>query len=112
MFGPFRLGQVPAQHVNGMGGVGGGGVPRGHTPGKWRLIPDLSYPEGGSVNNGIRPELFSLRYTSVEVVAAAAQRLGKGALLAKLDINQHTGLCLCTPATDGCWALNGRVPTT
>ena len=63
-----------------------GVVPTGHTPGRWGLITDLSYPEGASVNDGIRRDLCSLRYTSVEAVAAAAQRLGEGTLLAKLDI--------------------------
>ena len=33
MFGPFRLGQVPALHVNGMGGGGGG--PEG--PHSWQM---------------------------------------------------------------------------
>ena len=32
------------------------------------------------------PQLCSLQYTSVEWVARAAQSLGKGTLLAKLDI--------------------------
>ena len=77
-----------------------------------RLITDLSYPEGGSVNDGFRPELCSLRYTSVEAVAAAAQRLGKGHCWRSWILNRHTGLCRCTPATDGCWALNGGEPTT
>jgi hypothetical protein len=81
MLGPFHPGQLPDLHVNRMGVV-----PKGHTPGRWRLITDLSYPEGASVNDGIPPELCSLKYTSVEVVAAMAQRLGEGALLAKLDI--------------------------
>ena len=58
----------------------------GHTPGRWRLITDLSHPEGGSVKDGIASEWCSLRYMTVEEVAAAAQRLGTGALLAKLDI--------------------------
>jgi hypothetical protein len=43
-------------------------------------------PQGNSVNDGIKSELCSLKYTSVERVARAAQQLGKGALLAKLDI--------------------------
>lgn len=68
-------------HINRMGLT-----PKGHTPGKWRLITDLSYPEGASVNDGILPRLCSLHYTTVESVALAAQRLGKGTLLAKIDI--------------------------
>ena len=39
-----------------------------------------------SVNNSIQCDLCSLRYTSVEIVATAAQRLGVGALLAKIYI--------------------------
>eukprot|EP00731_Ephydatia_muelleri_P032810 Em0024g354a len=32
-----------------------GVVPKGHATGKWRLITDLSYPPGKSVNDGIVP---------------------------------------------------------
>ena len=63
-----------------------GVIPKGHTPGKWRLITDLSHPEGNSVNDGIEPRLVSISYISVEAVAIAARRLGRGALLAKVDI--------------------------
>ena len=38
-------------------------------PNKWRLIVDLSYPPVHSVNDGIDPELCSLKYTRVEEVA-------------------------------------------
>ena len=81
MAGLFPPGSVPGLHINRMGVV-----PKGHTPGRWRLITDLSHPEGESVNDGIKAELCSLKYTSVKAVAAAAQRLGQGAQLAKLDI--------------------------
>ena len=63
-----------------------GVIPKGHTPGKWRLITDLSFPEGGSVNDGIDPAHCSLSYVSVETVAAAAMRWGRGAMMAKVDI--------------------------
>ena len=68
-----------------------GVVPKGHTPGKWRLITDLSHPDGNSVNDGIEGQLCLMKYTSVEAVAAAAQQLGQGGLLAKLDISQPIG---------------------
>ncbi len=35
-------------------------VPKGHVPDKWRLIVDLSFPQGGSVNDGVNSELCSL----------------------------------------------------
>ena len=63
-----------------------GVIPKGHTPGRWRLITDLSFPPGASVNDGIDPEVCSLQYTSVEKVARVAQKLGRGTLLAKLDV--------------------------
>ena len=56
------------------------------TPGKWRLITDLSHPEGGSVNNGIHPSMCTLHYTSVDRVARSMQKYGKGALMAKIDV--------------------------
>ena len=63
-----------------------GVVPKGHTPGKWRLITDLSFPDGASVNNGIDPDLCSLQYTSVKRIVRVAQQYGLHALLAKVDI--------------------------
>ena len=57
-----------------------------HQPGKWRLITDLSYPEGTSVNDAIDPALCSLSYITVDQVALRALSLGKGALIAKTDI--------------------------
>ena len=63
-----------------------GVIPKGHNEGKWRLITDLSYPTGHSVNDGINPALCSLRYITVEIVASEAAALGPGALIAKVDI--------------------------
>ena len=63
-------------------------IPKKNKPGKWRLIVDLSSPAGASVNDGIRMELCSLSYTSVDVVAEKVLGMGKGTLLAKMDIKQ------------------------
>ena len=79
--GPLTQEAAQGLHVSRIGVI-----PKGRVPGKWRLITDLSFPEGSSVNDGIDPALCSLQYTSVEKVAAAARRLGPGALLAKVDI--------------------------
>ena len=84
--------QIPGLHINRMGVV-----PKGHTPGRWRLITDLSFPQGASVNDGINRELCSLSYTSVERVATAVQRFGPGALLAKLDIRAAYRLVPVSP---------------
>ncbi len=49
-------------------------------------MENLSAPDGKSVNDGISKELASLSYvTTIEDVVAG---LGKGALMAKMDIKQ------------------------
>ena len=63
-----------------------GVIPKSHQPGKWRLIVDLSYPEGASVNDGIDPALCSLSYTSVDWAVKLIVAAGRGSLLAKLDL--------------------------
>ena len=63
-----------------------GVIPKKHKPDKWRLILDLSSPEGHSVNDGIAKELASLCYVSVDDVVAQVVRLGRGSMLAKMDI--------------------------
>ena len=63
-----------------------GVIPKGHIPGKWRLITDLSYPPGLSVNDGIDKELCSLKYVTVDIVARMVARLGPASLMAKVAI--------------------------
>ena len=84
MLGPFSahsLTDLPPLHVNRLGVI-----PKGHNTGKWRLITDLSYPPGLSVNDGIDYDLCSLKYISVDRVAEVIARYPPGALLAKIDI--------------------------
>ena len=63
-------------------------IPKKGKPGKWRLIVDLSSPEGASVNDGVDKETSSLSYTSVDAIASRVLALGQGAMLAKMDIKQ------------------------
>ena len=63
-----------------------GVIPKRHQPGEWRLIVDLSAPEGRSVNDFIDASLCSLMYASVDDVADFVLTAGQGTLLAKLDI--------------------------
>ena len=49
---------------------------------------DLSSPTDASINYGIQKDLCSLSYTSVDVVAEIILALGRGALIAKMDIKQ------------------------
>ena len=82
MLGPFTdTADLPPLQVNRFGVI-----PKGHNTGKWRLITDLSFPKGRSVNDGIDPAFCSMAYTTVEEVATLAASLGKGTLMAKVDI--------------------------
>ena len=61
-------------------------IPKQNQPGKFRLIVDLSSPQGFSVNDGIDPQLCTLKYTSVTQAANMVKHLGQGALMAKLGL--------------------------
>lgn len=81
IMGPFPVQTAPRVHINRFGVI-----PKKHQPGKWRLITDLSFPEGSSINDTIDPKICSLSYITVDQVANKAIALGKGSLLAKIDI--------------------------
>ena len=94
------LGPLPAilpdgqrVHINRVGVV-----PKGHTPGKWRMITDLSFPEGLSINDGVESALCSLEYTSVDRVAEVVAKLGLGTLMAKIDIKSAYRMIPVHPA--------------
>ena len=82
VYGPVGPDLVPSVHVNRFGLV-----PKGHGTGQWRLIVDLSFPKGGSVNDGIEPEVCTVRYTSVDEACKRITALGRGAVLAKFDVH-------------------------
>ena len=65
-----------------------GVIPKKNRPGKWRLICDLSAPENHCVNDGIDPDLCSMKYISVHDAIREIQKLGKGTFLAKIDIKE------------------------
>ncbi|XP_021342872.1 uncharacterized protein LOC110443160 isoform X1 [Mizuhopecten yessoensis] len=55
-------------------------------PGKFRLIHDLSYPEGNSINAGISKEKSKVTYDTIDTVISLVKSFGTGCLLAKTDI--------------------------
>ena len=63
-----------------------GVIPKRNNPGKWRLILDLSHPQGTSVNDGIDSNNYSLSYVSVDDIAQSIIHFGPGTLLAKCDV--------------------------
>ena len=50
------------------------------------MILDLSSPAGYSVNDGIPKDTFSVQYMQVDDIINAVVELGRGALIAKFDI--------------------------
>lgn len=89
--GEVRAGRILGPLPPGLEAVGihvsrFGVIPKPHQPGKWRLITDLSSPPGSSVNDGVDPGLCSLSYASTDDAVCIVRRLGRGAILAKFDL--------------------------
>ena len=81
LVGPFCPHVVPNVHISRFGVI-----PKNHQETKWRLIVDLSFPSGQSVNDGIPKELCSLKYITIDDAINYIVRLGPGTHLAKIDI--------------------------
>ena len=93
ILGPFTTSDAPRVHINRFGAI-----PKKHQPGRWRLITDLSFPVGTSVNDAIDPRPCSMAYVSVDQVAGQALTLGKGSLLAKIDVKSAYRLIPICPS--------------
>lgn len=91
--GPFPHGAIPKAQINRFGVI-----PKGHQANKWRLIVDLSHPKGKSVNSGIPKHLCSMSYISVDEAIKQIITLGRGTLLAKIDIKSAFRLIPVHPA--------------
>ena len=62
-----------------------GVVPKKHSS-EWCTIYHLSYPEGGSINDYIPKDPYSLQYVWVDDAMRALQSLGQGSYMAKTDL--------------------------
>ena len=63
-------------------------IPKKNKPNKWRLIVDLSSPEGTSINDGIDPKRSSLTYASIDHLSALVVSEGRGSFMVKADIKE------------------------
>ena len=63
-----------------------GVIPKKNKVNAWRLILDLSFPLEHSVNDGIDKSEFPVGYAKVDDAIRLIVKLGKGALMAKVDI--------------------------
>ncbi|CAH2315539.1 Hypothetical predicted protein, partial [Pelobates cultripes] len=98
MAGPFDSPPFPNLRVSPLGLV-----PK-KEPGSFRLIHHLSYPSGGSVNDDIDKEESHVRYASFDRALELVREAGKGALLAKSDIESAFRLF---PVHPDCFHLLG-----
>jgi len=63
-----------------------GAIPKKGKPDKWRLIMDLSSPDGFSVNDEIPKEDCLFHYALVDLAVERIIQLGSGVLMGKMDI--------------------------
>ena len=84
--GPLPKYAIPQAHVSRFGVI-----PKAHQSGKGRLIIDLSYPQGKSINDGIPKGLCSMRYITVD---DAINRI----IQAKIDVRNAFRLLPIHPA--------------
>ena len=92
ILGPFPKVTAPAIHINHFVVI-----PKKHQAGRWRLITELSFPEGSSINDEIDSNACSLTYITVQEVAHRAISMGKGSWLAKIDIKSAYRLVPVSP---------------
>ena len=81
VLGPIDPNSIPEFQISRFGVI-----PKLALPGHWRLILNLSHPEHFSINDGIDPQLCSLAYPTVHDAVQQVLKLGRGTLLAKIDI--------------------------
>lgn len=65
-----------------------GAIPKKRSePVRWRIIHDLSWPPGNSINDSIPKELYKCRYDTLDNAIKQLKTLGAGALMSKLDLS-------------------------
>ena len=113
LLGPLPGHLVPLCHCSPIGLI-----PKPHQPGKWRLIVDLSSPQGHSVNDAISCEVAHMRYASVLDAAAMIRHLGPGTLMAKVDLQNaylephlHSGNKVCRVPTESFPCMQTTTPS-
>ena len=82
MAGPFSTLPLQDLHINRFGVI-----PKS-TPGKFRLITDLSFPHKASVNDLISDSEAAVSYSGIPEALKLIMSLGAGCLLAKFDISR------------------------
>ena len=84
--GPFESSPFASLHCSPLGAV-----PK--KDGSHRLILDLSSPRGSSINEGISPDLYSVKYSNFDDAVTLVTTVGANCFMAKLDIKHAFRLC-------------------
>lgn len=92
LLGPFRLPPFPHYMISPLGVV-----PK-KLPGQFRLIHHLSYPYGASINDGIPPELSTVKYETIDTAIAIIKRFGVGTHMMKTDVSSAFRIIPIHPA--------------
>ena len=95
--------EIPLVNINHFGVI-----PKHHQANKWRLIVDLSHPEGFSINDNIPSHLCRLSYITVDDAIQEILKTGPGTLLVKVDIKNAFCLLLMHPADRGLLGMKWR----
>ena len=74
------------------------------------LCTYVSYPPGSSVNDSIHNNDFPLRYSTVYDAIDSVMRLGRGALMAKIDMKSAFRLCPVHPSYHNLFGMKWRGP--
>ena len=88
--GPFPYPPISNLRINPVGLV-----PK--STGGWRLITNLSFPEGHSVNDYVDQTYCRVQYSKFDDAVNIIQRLGPSAYMAKADIKSAFNLCPIWP---------------
>jgi len=97
--GPFIPTDLPGVHCSPFGVIREKGVDA------WRLIVDLSSPKGRSVNDGIKEDLASLSYVTIDDVCNKILKLGQGTSMAKTDVKSAFRMVPIHPSDRGLLGL-------
>ena len=84
--GPFAPSVVPCGQISRFGMI-----PKHHKPGSWCLIIDISHPCNHCVNDEIPPLLCSIKYITIDDAINQILSMGKGTMMAKIDIKMPSG---------------------
>ena len=96
--GPFSKYPLANLHISGFRIIA-----KKYQPGKWRLIFDLSSPQGHSVNDGIPKYPFLAQYMKADNIIDGIMTHGQGALL---HVNQPTAWPVIIPVNShDCYLL-------